>query len=433
MDATGTTINRLRVVGKTILRSALIVCAVARVAEAQYEWKPGFQWPGENGLNAQVQSLTVFDDSTGPALYAGGYFTIAGDVVANGIAKWDGTRWSSLDTGITGGTYPTVLALTVFDDGAGPVLYVGGTFTAAGGVAANNIAKWDGTQWSALDSGTDWEVYALTVFDDGTGPALYAGGSFTMAGGEPAKRIAKWDGTTWTALDGGIGGSLVYPVVYALAAFDDGTGPALFAGGRFNRAGDVPVVSIAKWDGAVWSSIGDGIRLDVLALAVFDDGTGAALYAGGGYREAGRLGKWEGGTRWTVTGDFDRLPRGAYVAALTVFDEGTGPALYASGRFDTANGEPANNIAKWDGTTWAPLGSGTNGNSSLRALEVFDDGAGSALFVGGHFTTAGDVPSDEIAKWGSVITGCRAHRRLPKHSEAEASASNQARPLFCAF
>jgi hypothetical protein len=35
-------------------------------------------------------------------------------------------------------------------------------------------------------------VNALTVFDDGSGPALVAGGQFTTAGGVPANRIAQW-------------------------------------------------------------------------------------------------------------------------------------------------------------------------------------------------------------------------------------------------
>ena len=47
----------------------------------------------------------------------------------------------------------TVRALTVFDDGSGPALYAGGAFTTAGGVAANHIAKWNGSSWSALGSG----------------------------------------------------------------------------------------------------------------------------------------------------------------------------------------------------------------------------------------------------------------------------------------
>ncbi len=87
---------------------------------------------------------------------------------------------------------PYVHALTVFDDGTGAALYAGGWFTMAGGVAANRIAKWNGTQWSPLGSGMNNEVDALTVFNDGTGAALYAGGSFTFAGGRPSSRIAAW-------------------------------------------------------------------------------------------------------------------------------------------------------------------------------------------------------------------------------------------------
>ncbi|MBI5865255.1 MAG: hypothetical protein HZB38_12240 [Planctomycetes bacterium] len=89
-----------------------------------------------------------------------------------------------------------VNALTTFDDGGGPALYVGGAFTTAGGVAANRIAKWSGGGWSPLGSGVNDRVYALAVFDDGSGPALYAGGIFTTAGGVVANHIAKWNGST---------------------------------------------------------------------------------------------------------------------------------------------------------------------------------------------------------------------------------------------
>ncbi len=142
--------------------------------------------------SANVGDLTVFDDGTGPALYAGGSFTHAGGLPANWIARWDGISWSSLG----GGMNSSVFSLTVFDDGTGPALYAGGFFSIAGGVAAIRIAKWDGASWSSLGSGVagglGGGVSALTVFDDGTGPALYAGGNFTVAGGFPASRIARW-------------------------------------------------------------------------------------------------------------------------------------------------------------------------------------------------------------------------------------------------
>ena len=62
---------------------------------------------------------------------------------------------------------------------SGTTLYAGGYFTTAGEVSANYVAKWDGNAWSALGSGLDGYVFALAV----SGTNLYAGGNFTNAGG----------------------------------------------------------------------------------------------------------------------------------------------------------------------------------------------------------------------------------------------------------
>ena len=72
-------------------------------------------------------------------------------------------------------------AMAVFDDGSGggPALYAGGG-SIAGGVVVNHVAKWDGSSWSSLGGGMNNAVHALAVFDDGSGggPALYAGGGY---------------------------------------------------------------------------------------------------------------------------------------------------------------------------------------------------------------------------------------------------------------
>jgi hypothetical protein len=39
-------------------------------------------------MNRRVNALTVFDDRTGPALYAGGEFATAGDTASSRIAAW---------------------------------------------------------------------------------------------------------------------------------------------------------------------------------------------------------------------------------------------------------------------------------------------------------------------------------------------------------
>ena len=73
------------------------------------------------------------------------------------------------------GTDGIVESLIVFDDGTGPALFGGGHFTTAEGVTVNGIARWDGTSWFAMGSGTDNWVRALSTGDvnsDGTNDLL---------------------------------------------------------------------------------------------------------------------------------------------------------------------------------------------------------------------------------------------------------------------
>lgn len=59
-------------------------------------------------------------------------------------------------------------------------IVVGGDFTSAGGVTAQYIARWDGTRWSALGSGLNGPVRSLAVLPNGD---LIVGGAFSTAGG----------------------------------------------------------------------------------------------------------------------------------------------------------------------------------------------------------------------------------------------------------
>jgi hypothetical protein len=70
---------------------------------------------------------------------------------------------------------------------SGSDVYVGGLFTMAGGTAANYIAKWNGSAWSALGSGLNNQIRALAVL----GSDVYAGGCFTTAGGKVSAYVAK--------------------------------------------------------------------------------------------------------------------------------------------------------------------------------------------------------------------------------------------------
>jgi len=401
----------------------------------------GREWsPLGTGMNDTVSKLLLFDeDQGGPmprALYAGGAFTTAGGNVANRVARWDGTAWSALGSGMDA----PVLALAMFDDdGPGPHverLYAAGSFTTADGNAANGIARWDGSAWSALSTGVDGTIRALAVFDpDGRGPGLprlYAAGTFTTAGGVAANGIASWDGSTWSALGNGTLGFNQLGV-YSLCVFDeDGTGPSqasLFAGGHFTDVQGLPAAHLARWDGTAWSSLpqsphwnSTGWAPAVRSLVVCDeDGVGPlreTLFVGGAVdvplpsgSAAELTARWDG-TAWSAlaagpslhwTGAFE----GNYVNSMAAWDEdGPGPnpsRLWITGRFQVDwHEENFAQVARWDGVSWTwPVG-GTS--TSILGLAVFDvDGPEPpALYATGTFTVAGGEIRKHIAKWDGV-------------------------------
>src|SRR5579872_6053467 len=122
-----------------------------------------------SGMNNFAETLLA--DTTNNVLYAGGVFVTAGGNSANYIAKWNGSTWSPLGTGISGNE---VSAMVMWNGN----LYVGGDFNLAGGNTVSHLAKWDGTNWSDVGAGTNFPVRALAVFNN----ILYVGGEFTLAG-----------------------------------------------------------------------------------------------------------------------------------------------------------------------------------------------------------------------------------------------------------
>lgn len=248
----------------------------------------GSEWIGLGGSlmsgTNSVQTMLVADVGAGPLLYAGGSFTVAGGTASPNFAAWDGTNWNALPPGGTAGVNGQVLALTEYDAGTGPRVYLGGTFTQqTGGAPLSHIASWDGTQLSPVGLGTNAPVESLITFDDGSGPNLYAGGAFTSAGGAPAGHIARYDGTSWSALGAGFDGG-----VTALAVFDDGSGPALYAAGNFTASGTTPLPRIARWNGSTWSALANGVAPAVAALAAHTDASGERrLFVGGTLSTAG--------------------------------------------------------------------------------------------------------------------------------------------------
>ncbi len=354
--------------------------------------------PAYPGSYSRCHAVVTFDpDGSGPErsyLYVGGDFYTAGGVTSPNLARWDGTNWSAVGAG------GLVYALYPATEAGAAVLYAAGQFASVAGVAAGGVARLAAGQWSALGSGltTDCLVASLAVFDDdGPGPKLpylsLAGAIpswINSVSGLPAYNLAKWDGARWVPW----GQSLDAPS-HAFATFDDGHGPALYASGEFSIAGGGYVHHIARWSGSAWEPLAHGLDGEVDALCAFDDGSGPALYAGGLFTSADNgagpiptphLARWNG-AQWSPIGADDA------VLALLPY----GGTLIAGGLFTEIGGVLAAGIASWNGAQWSPLSLDSDGG--VHALCRHDDGNGPRLIAGGRFHRIGGVSANRIASW----------------------------------
>ncbi len=341
----------------------------------------GLEWRDVGGgvhdglIFERVSALGVYDGK----LIVGGHFGRAGDEPVGNIAAWDGSAWSPLGAGVSGGfSEPEVKALLV----QGDELVVAGAFAEAGGGSANGVAVWDGEGWSALGSGLSGAGMALLEH----GGDLYVGGQFQSADGvSGTANLARWDGAAWNTVGGGAS-----DLVNALAAH----GGAIYAGGLFNRIGGLSAQSVARWDGSAWSALGSGVGGTVTSLSSHH----GLLYVGGRFAFAGgqaasNVAAWDGAS-WSALGE----GVGDFIVHRLM---PWGESLFVGGFFDEAGGQPAGGMALWDGGAWHAVGVRGLG-LVVRALGVFEGDLFAAGYVEGTtFEESGVARWDGFA-WSPV-------------------------------
>ena len=363
----------------------------ANTAAATAElWDDRFGYPG---VGSRVSAVAV----DGDVVYVGGSFTSAGGLPIKYIAKWDGRRWHSLGTGVN--NYVTALAVDADHN-----LYVGGDFTSAGGKTVKQLAMWDGAAWQnvggGISSADGYSAYVYDLLVDGD--SLYVGGRFNRAHTTVVNGVARFDTTaqTWNAMNGGVNACCSATAggdVRALAK----SGTTLYVGGSFEGAGGTATGyrSLAAWSGTAWSNVGGGVgsgaysRGTVHTLAV--DGTN--LYVGGSFDRTTEdkliagLQMWNG-TTWSNVGDgWGDGARTTYGPA-TVYDVAvTGGSVYIGGSFTQVDGAPARYFARYDGEVWQPA---NDPDGEINA--VVPDGNG-GVYVGGWYDAV-DVPTEITVK-----------------------------------
>jgi hypothetical protein len=339
------------------------------------------QWQAlSDGTDGTV--YTIVSDGAGN-LYVGGQFTTAGGVAVNNVAKWDGTAFTALDNGLNNAVVDIAI------DAAGQV-YAVGKFTDVGGGTAgaiNYAAVWNGSSWAEVGDGLDNAADGVAVGPDGY---VYIVGRFTDAGtgaGVVASPgIVRWTGTAWQALGTAVSGAsnTIYP--NALTFTLDGD---LVIGGNFTTAGGIACNGIARWDGSAWNAMGQGLTTiateRVITLVTAPNGV---VYAGGDFVnfadfDADYVAAWNG-ANWEPLGD--NLLSGAVYHVD--YNDGL---LYASGNISIPTAaRGADKIATWNGSAWAPLDINLPGAPIAYAFEF----VGNDLYIG--YDTAGTAVASAV-------------------------------------
>lgn len=176
--------------------------------------------------------------------------------------------------------------------------------------------------------------------------------------------VQGWDGTQVTSFPAVFDGSIGYREVEELVG-------ELYIGGRIAAVGNV-----ARWDGAAWVGLDQGLPGDVSTLCVHD----GALHAG---TVNGLVCRWTGAVWDTLGGRFN----------ASIYDLSTHEGvLYAGGLFTlNSEGEPAAHLAQWTGNTWQQVGAGLE----YRVTDLTSTPGG--LVLGGNFTADGD--GNPLPRW----------------------------------
>lgn len=336
-----------------------------------------------SGTDGPVKTLAT----DGVNVYIGGDFThiFKCDSIdtANRLARWDGTQLSALGNGVDG-----VVNALVYASGS---LYAGGSFSVAGSVFASSVARWDGAAWHALGSGGILgEVDALAF----RGNQLYAGGNFRTTSDGPALRVARFAQGVWSAMGQGVGTADNAETSQVSAIVADGSGVAAF--GDFTQTPTLSAANrMALWNGTAWAPFIDASEVKqidgrVNAMVV----RGRDVFVGGLITQAGptpvhNVARWNG-SAWSALGGVGGDGVDAEVFALTA----TPTSVYVGGDFTHAGSLSAAHVARWDGTAWHAMGQGTN--DRVVALAANSD---SSVYAAGTFTQAGGGQVNAIARW----------------------------------
>ncbi|MBK6884654.1 MAG: T9SS type A sorting domain-containing protein [Flavobacteriales bacterium] len=224
-------------------------------------------------------------------------------------------------------------------------------------------------------------IHSMVLYRD----TLIAGGEFLAASDLPCEGIAYYDGTQWHPY-----GDLERSV-RRLRVLDN----ELYAVGGFDLADGQPAPGVAKRVGNSWQPVGwFNNQGSILDIAKFNENL---VVIGNVDMDQGRgIAEWNG-ANWELLGP-GILGGFSGEQCLTVYQD----QLYVGGQISITAGNAGQNIMRWDGEQFHPLGQGIQwwaGNTTSIATVLNMIEHNGKLFVGGGFRAAGGVEAMGLATW----------------------------------
>jgi trimeric autotransporter adhesin len=398
-------------------------------------WIPGTGWsrpglfiPEDSNFEISREVVSIEASSGADLIITGSRIPlepIAFNSETSNYLRWNGELWIVPEHEIRSST-PGHLAR-----GGDGTVYVSTTEQKDGYFVYNILMNRNG-EWTKIAVGTgeapgsagqklniDTYVRALAMDRDGhliaTGEFRTVAGSDSDFGRLSVEHAMQWDGSGWHTLGNSIGGRVfgTQTLTNSVFVLDMATSPdgLITMGGWIGHAGGVPVNGAVSLDPetGIWSYLADSVeafRPRLETSAVHYDNNGTLIIGGDFKRRTNNAGDeilygvaaWNG-SDWSTLGEGIIGQSAGSSIELNDLQTGPGGHLYAAGVFQKSGETITRNIARWDGTTWLPLGNGVSAAANAMTTD-----ANGHLIVGGSFPYADGSSTTgilvrNIARW----------------------------------
>lgn len=322
---------------------------------------------------------SALNDTINNVLYLGGEITSVNNKCYQGIIKYNGTSFDTLQNGLgnvceNSGT--VVNSIQMFQG----KVYVFGNFNKTGKYKCKYIGRWNGSSWDSVNFKPNNVVLHSDIYNN----ELYVAGFFDTIGGIRSNNVAKFDGINWHDLSFPVGGATtaiknykgklylasytglwyrynntwtnladskgdLFRTIYGMTIIDS----LLYIYGRFNSLGGVTSKGIVAFDGTKWYGFGQGMSYS-------------------GYEIINNVQKIDG--KIYITGNFDKI-------------EGIGTSNHVTPPYQNTN------YAVLENNQWC-LKSGPFDNASFGVVKYNNE-----HFIYGAFRKCGTDTIFGFAKW----------------------------------